>query len=184
MTMTGYRGVTAFPPVVALPVSLDRDIFLTSLMGEIADTLKDVVGPDEASGFISAAGERVGERINERYRTALAVRQLPRARIGEVLVDVSRRIASGYEIVEEQDDRIVLVNRSCSCTGKPARRPGMCMMTANVYGVIVAENLGYARVDLDRTAVDGVQACRISIYLAPGTGEKTGREYRKDRIPA
>jgi len=183
--MTGHRGVTAcFPPVEALPVSLDRDIFLTSMMGELARTVQDVVGPEEASSCISAAGERVGERINEGYRSALSVRELPRARVSEVLMDVSRRIASGFEILEEEDDRIVLVNRTCSCGGKAPGRAGMCMMTANVFGVIVAENLGYARVSLDRTTVDGVQACLLVIRLeAPTEGDKQGREYFKEGRP-
>lgn len=182
MTMTGHRRVTAcFPPVVALPVSLDRDIFLTSLMGEITSTLQDVVGPDEASGFISAAGERVAERINEGYKSALAVQELPRARISEVLVDVSRRVASGFEILEEEDDRIVMVNRTCSCGEKTTTRAGMCMLTVNVFGVIVAENLGYARVSLERKTVAGAPACVLLICLQPpGHEDKEGREYFRE----
>ena len=179
MTMFEHRRVTAcFPPLVSLPVSLDRDSFLTSLMGELASTLQDVVGPDEASGCMSAAGERVGELINEGYKSALSVQELPRSRISEVLVDVSRRIASGFEIVEEEDDRIVMINRTCSCGDKPREGGGMCVMTPNVLGVIVAENLGYARVVLERKPIGGVSACLLRIYFQSTGGEsKQGREY-------
>jgi hypothetical protein len=179
MTMIEHRRVTAsFPPLVALPVSLDRDSFLTSLMGELASTLQDVVGPDEASGCMSAAGERVGELINEGYKSALAVQELPRSRISEVLVDVSRRIASGFEIVEEEDDGIVMINRTCSCGDRPRAGGGMCVMTANVFGVIVAENLGYARVVLEREPIGGVSTCLLRIYFqSPGAEGNQGREY-------
>ena len=171
-----------FPPVVALPLSLDRDTFLTSLMGELAGTLEDVVGPDEASGFISLAGERVGEMINEGYKAALAVPRLPRARISEVLVDVSRRIQGGFYIVEEDDDRIVLANRFCPCGEQTQGCPSICRMTANVFGTIAAENLGYARVVFDRAMVDGAPACRIVVHLlaCPGSEGLPGREYFRD----
>jgi hypothetical protein len=177
--MTGHSAATAcFPPVVSLPVPLDRDIFLTSLMGELAGTLEEFVGADDAWGFISKASERVGEQINADYRAALAVPELPRARVSEVLVDVCRRIAGGFEVDDEDEERIVLVNRACSCG---AARPGMCTMTARVLGVIVAENLGYARVVLDRTTVDRVPACRVTIYLdsSSETAVQGGREYFK-----
>jgi predicted ArsR family transcriptional regulator len=177
------RGNSAalFPPVVALPLSLDRDTFLTSLMGELAGTLEDVVGPEEASDFISQAGERVGEIINEGYRNALSVPELPRGRISEVLVDVSRRIQGGFYVVDEDDEQIVLANRSCSCSDEPPGRPSMCRMTANVFGVITAENLGYARVVLDRAMVDGGSACRVVVHLQPAADpdEPEGWEYSR-----
>jgi len=177
--MIEHRRVTAcFPPLVALPVSLDRDSFLTSLMGELTSALQDVVGPDEASGCMSAAVERVGELINEGYKSALAVQELPRSRISEVLVDVSRRIASGFEIVEEEDGGIAMVNRTCSCGEKHRGGAGMCVLTANVLSVIVAENLGYARVVLERKPINGVAACLLRIYFQPpGDEAAQGREY-------
>lgn len=183
-TMPGYRTTACFPPVEALPLSLDRDSFLTSLIGDLASALEDVVGQGEASDCLSAAGERVGERINEGYRSALAVQELPRSRISEVLVDVNRRIGSGFEILSDEDDRIVMVNRTCSCGEKGPGSAGMCMMTANVLGVIVAENLGYARVSLERKMLHGMPACVLLICLERPTGkEELGREYVKGSSP-
>ena len=39
-----------------LPVLLNRDGFLRNLLRELTDTLQDVVGLEEASGFISVVG--------------------------------------------------------------------------------------------------------------------------------
>ena len=52
------------------------------------------------------------------------------------------------------------------------------MMTSNVFGNITAENLGYARVDLEETIADGAPGCRVVIHLnLPMDDQATGREY-------
>ena len=43
---------------------LDRDVFLRSLVRELAGTLEEVVGLEEASGYISVVGRAIGEQIN------------------------------------------------------------------------------------------------------------------------
>ena len=48
-----------------LPIALERDLFLRTLIRELAGTLQDVVGLEEASGFVSVVGQRVGEQINQ-----------------------------------------------------------------------------------------------------------------------
>ncbi|HYQ82784.1 MAG TPA: hypothetical protein VEP28_01985, partial [Rubrobacter sp.] len=46
-----------------LPIPLERDVFLRTLIRELSGTLQDVVGMEEASGFISVVGQRVGDQI-------------------------------------------------------------------------------------------------------------------------
>jgi hypothetical protein len=53
--------------VVSANVPLERDVFLRTLIRELAGTLQDVVGLEEASGFISVVGQRMGTQINEDY---------------------------------------------------------------------------------------------------------------------
>jgi hypothetical protein len=53
------------------------------------------------------------------------------------------------------------------------------MMTSNVFGSIAAENLGYAKVELQQTIAQGDPGCRVVVYLKL-TGESEaahGREY-------
>ena len=55
----------------------------------------------------------------------------------------------------------------------------MCMMTSNVFGAIAAQNLGYAKVELQETIAKGDAGCRVVVYLKP-TDEADaaeGREY-------
>jgi predicted ArsR family transcriptional regulator len=162
--------------VQGLPVALDRDAFLRSLIRELAGTLQEVVGLDEASGFISVVGQEIGERINESYLAALGVPRLDRAQVAAVLVDLKRRIKGDFFVIEEDEGKIVFGNRACPFAEKVVGRPAMCMMTSNVFGVIAAENLGYAKVVLEQTIAEGAPGCRVVVHLRP-TPEAAGREY-------
>lgn len=53
------------------------------------------------------------------------------------------------------------------------------MMTSNVFGVIAAENLGYAKVELQETIAKGDSGCRVVVYLksSPESEAREGREY-------
>ena len=42
-------------------VELERDVFLRTLVRELSGTLEEVVGLEEASGFISVVGQHMGE---------------------------------------------------------------------------------------------------------------------------
>lgn len=160
-------------------IPLDRDLFMRTLIRELAGTLENVVGIEDAAGFISVVGTTIGESIDQSYRKALKLEKLSRAQVADVLVDLKRRINGKFYIIEENDERIVLGNDACPFGEKVIGRPSMCMMTSNVFGNITAENLGYAKVKLEKTIAAGHGECRVVIYLQPmGEAVETdGREY-------
>jgi len=166
----------------AREVRLGRDEFLRRLLRELAGALQDVVGLEEASGYISIVGAAMAEHINGEYRRALSVERLSREQVASVLVDLKRRIQGDFFIVEETEDRIVLGNRACPFGEFVLGRPSLCMMTSNVFGAIAAENLGYAGVTLERTMAQGHPECRVIVHLRPDDHAAPGiREYfRKD----
>jgi hypothetical protein len=63
-----------------LPVLLERDVFMRTLLRELSGTLQDVIGVEESAGFISVVGQRMGDQINTQYRAALEVSCLTRDR--------------------------------------------------------------------------------------------------------
>jgi predicted ArsR family transcriptional regulator len=159
-------------------VTLERDLFLRRLLRELAGTLEDVVGIDEASGYISVVGAAIGEQIDAEYRRALGVERLSREQVARVLVDLKRRIQGDFYVIEETPERIVLGNRACPFGELVRDRPSLCMMTSNVFGRIAAENLGYARVELPETIARGHPGCRVVVRLVPGEApDPQGREY-------
>ncbi len=165
--------------VDTLNVPLDRDVFLRTLIRELSGTLQDVVGLEEASGFISVVAQTMGRQINQDYRSALEVSKLPHDKIADVLVDLKKRIQGDFYVIEQNDQKIVFGNRVCPFGEKVLGRPAMCMMTSNVFGIIAAENLGYAKVELQETIAEGASGCRIVVYLkpTPESEDAEGREY-------
>jgi predicted ArsR family transcriptional regulator len=169
------------PQIPLADVSLGRDLFLRSLIRELTGTLQDVVGLQEASGFISVVGQNIGAAIDREYRQALQVDHLSREQVTDVLVDLKRRIHGDFYVIEESDERIVLGNRRCPFEDKVRDRPALCMMTSNVFGSIAAENLGYAKVELQQTIARGAPECRVVVHLKPSEASDAadGREYVK-----
>jgi predicted ArsR family transcriptional regulator len=165
--------------VQTLDVSLERDIFLRTLVRHLAGTLQDVVGLEEASGFVSVVGQRIGEDINAAYTSALEVRELSRQQVADVLVYLKRRIQGDFYVIEEDDEKIVLGNRACPFGEKVIGRPALCMMTSNVFGHIAAQNLGYAKVVLEETIARGGSGCRVVVHLksTDAAQQADGREY-------
>jgi predicted ArsR family transcriptional regulator len=172
---------TAPTSLASLAVPLERDVFLRNLIRELSGTLQDVVGIEEASGFISVVGQRIGDQINQDYKRALQVERLDRGQVAQVLVDLKRRIQGTFYVIEESEEKIVLGNRNCPFADKVIGRPAMCMMTSNVFGVIAAENLGQAKVVLNETIAEGAAGCRVTVYLksTPESDTARGREYFK-----
>ena len=164
-----------------LDLPLERDLFLRVLIRELSGTLQDVVGLEEASGFVSVVGQRVGDVIDGQYKAALGVSNLSREQVADVLVDLKRRIRGDFFIIEESDEKIVFGNRMCPFADKVIDRPSLCMMTSNVFGSIAAENLGYAKVELQQAIARGDAVCRVVVYLkpTPESDAAEGREYVK-----
>ncbi|HYW20493.1 MAG TPA: methanogen output domain 1-containing protein [Nodularia sp. (in: cyanobacteria)] len=162
-----------------LNLPLERDVFLRILLRELAGTLQDIVGLEEASGFISVVGERMGRQINQDYKSALEISKLSRVQVADVLVDLKKRIQGDFYIIEQNEQKIVFGNRVCPFVEKVLDRPAMCMMTSNVFGTIAASNLGYAKVELQETIAKRASECRVTLYLKPTAEaeEAEGIEY-------
>ncbi len=148
-------------------VLLERDVFMRTLIRELSGTLQDLVGLEEAAGFVSIVGQNMGQQIDRAYRLALGTEHLTREQVAAVLVDLKRRIQGDFYVIEESDDKIVFGNRACPFAEKVLGRPSMCMMTSNVFGSIAADNLGYAKVELQETIAEGHAGCRVVVHLQP-----------------
>ena len=160
-------------------IPLERDLFMRTLIRELSGLLEEMIGLDEASGFISVVGQNIGSEIDQTYRHALKVPKLNRQQVSKVLVDLKHRINGDFYIIEQDDEKIVLGNRSCPFGDKVKDRPSLCMMTSNVFGTITAENLGYAKVALDKSIARGDSECHAVVYLQATDEAETsdGLEY-------
>jgi predicted ArsR family transcriptional regulator len=169
-----------------LPIELHRDVFLRNLLRELAGTLQDVVGIEEASGYITVVGRSIGKQIDTEYKKALAVDNLSKEQVAQVLVDLKKRIEGDFFVIEETEDRIVFGNRTCPFGEMVLDRPSLCMMTSNVFGYIAAQNLGYAAVELEQTIAQGAPGCRVVVHLRPTDqlGQATREYFRANESAA
>ncbi|WP_208827737.1 methanogen output domain 1-containing protein [Streptomyces ficellus] len=171
-------------PAREADVGLDRDVFMRGLVRELATSLETVVGLEEASGYISLVGQSVGTQINASYTAALGVPRLTREQVADVLVDLKQRIRGDFYLISQDEEKIVLGSRSCPFAEKVEGRESMCMMTSNMFGTIAAQNLGYARVELEETIARGSSGCRVVVHLTPDLEidehDEPGREYFGD----
>lgn len=173
-------------PVRDADVSLERDGFLRTLLRHLSGTLEEIVGLDQAAGFVSVVGGRMGQEIDAMYREALGVQRLDRSEVAEVLVDLKRRIQGDFYLIHADDERIVLGNRACPFGEKVLGRPSLCMMTSNVFGAIAAENLGYAKVELQEAIARGDDGCRVVVHLGHTDEAEAaeGRQYFQTELDA
>jgi predicted ArsR family transcriptional regulator len=162
----------------ALDVPLERDLFMRKMLRELTGTLEDVVGVEDAAGYVSVVGSAMGQWIDKQYRQALSVDHLDVEQVSQVFVDLKGRIGGDFYIVSCDENRIVIGNRTCPFGQMAHDRPSMCMMTSNVFGRIAADNLGYARVELQETIAQSAKECRIVVHLEPRDGAPADeREY-------
>lgn len=169
----------AIPPVKNLDVALDRDVFLRNLLRELSGTLEELIGLEEASGYISIVGQKIADWINEDYRNASQLETLPVEMLAQVLVDLKDRIDGGFSLVSLDDEKIVLTNNRCPFGNSVVGRRSLCMMTSTVFGTLTADNLGYAKVVLRETIAAGDKCCNVIVYLKPPTNADAlnGIEY-------
>ena len=160
-------------------IPLQRDLFMRTLLRHLSGTLQNVVGIEEASGFISLVGQEMGEEIGGMYRRALSVNRLSADQIAGVLVDLKRRIHGDFFVIEQTDEKLVLGNRACPFGSAVEGRPALCMMTSNVFGSIAARDAGYAKVEIQEAIARGDAGCRVVVHLKPSDEAQSaqGREY-------
>jgi len=153
--------------ISAPPAGLDRDVFLRQLLRELAGVLEEVVGLQEAEGFVALVGQRIADWMDAGYRQAYGADALSAKEVAEVLVDLKRRIQGGFRLVSISDEEILLSNDRCPFGELVRGRISLCQMTTSVFGTITAENLGYARVQIEESIAAGFPGCKVRISLIP-----------------
>jgi len=175
------KAIAFINDVKDLQVPLERDGFCRTIIRELSGLLEDVVGLEEASGFISVVGQNIGNFIDNEYKNALQVDNLSTEQVAQVLVDLKDRINGDFYIKEMTDSKIIFGNSRCPFEDKVKDRTSLCMMTSNVFGTIASNNLGYAKVELKQTIARGDSGCHVVVYFKTNeeADNANGIEYIK-----
>jgi predicted ArsR family transcriptional regulator len=155
----------------------DRDMFLRRMLRELSGTLEEIVGLEQAEGFVGVVGQRIADWLDPVYRQTYGVSALDAEQLAATLVDLKRRIGGDFSIEECRPDRIVLVNRACPFGDMVRGRMSLCRMTVSVFGTLAAENQGYSRITIDKAIARGDGGCRVIIDLGGEGKEDGGTEF-------
>lgn len=168
--------MTEAPTTLQHSPGIGKDLFMRSVLRELVGILEQTIGEREAEAYINHVGLALGRTLNEDYRASFAMEILDARRVAAALVDLKARIDGGFSIETLDAERIVLVNTACPFGDKVIGRPSLCRMTANVFGHIAAENLGYARVRIDKAIARGDAGCRVTIEIGEPAEPPCARE--------
>ncbi len=146
--------------------AIEKDTFMRSMLRELVGILEQTVGEREAEAYVNHVGLSLGRALNADYRRSFSLDKLDVRHVAATLVDLKARIDGGFAIESVDDEKIVLVNSACPFGDKVIGRPSLCRMTANVFGHIAAENLGYARVRIDEAIARGDTRCRVTVTIS------------------
>lgn len=152
-------------------IDRSREQFLGRVVGALSHALETVFGEDDTKAFVTAVGTQVGREWNAEYRQAVGATALDPAQVAAALVDLKSRIDGEFEVQSIEKDRIVLCNSRCPFGDNVEGKPSMCQMTSSVFGRIVADNLGYARISIPESIAKGDASCRVVVDL-----EETGAD--------
>ncbi|MBR2655615.1 MAG: transcriptional regulator [Loktanella sp.] len=156
-------------------IQLTRTGFFLDMISQISTALEEVVGLEDAEGYFALVGSAIGADLGRQYRAELGHDDLSTDEIGQVLVDLKKRIDGGFRIESVEDNKITLVNTRCPFGSHVVGRRSLCMMTSNVFGIISAEASGRASVDIEEAFATGHDRCRVVVYL--NTPSSPGQQY-------
>ncbi len=146
---------------------LDREKFMVDVISELGSTLQSVVGKNQSAHMVSCVGSVIGHKLNQRYVEKNGGKPLDQLAVADAMVDLKDDIGGAFKVDTHYKDGIKLTNTCCPFGAAVDGKPSLCMMTANVFGTIAAQNLGYARVNLKKTIARGDKACEVLVHLQP-----------------
>ncbi|WP_309381730.1 methanogen output domain 1-containing protein [Cerasicoccus frondis] len=160
----------------------DRDQFLRELVTEIATTLQDVVGMEEAEGFVKMVGLRLGQKINEDYTTAEDIGHWSMEDLANVLIDLKAKINGGFSVESIDEDKIVLVNSRCPFGELAVGRPSLCHLTSSVFGQVASSHFGYSSVEITESIARGDHRCRVIVALNPDVATQGSVHFHRGKV--
>jgi predicted ArsR family transcriptional regulator len=151
---------------------MDQKSFFLEMVLNLSSVLEQVIGLQDAEGYLALVGKKVGHDIYESQKANNDDGNIPIERLSEILVELKSRIRGGFSIESIEDGKITLVNTDCPFGPRVAGHESLCMMTSSVFGTISAEAFGHANVDIQQSIATGHGGCRVVVNLndlsAPG----------------
>jgi anti-sigma regulatory factor (Ser/Thr protein kinase)/predicted ArsR family transcriptional regulator len=160
------------PEEAGVDGTFGRESFLRALVVNLASSIEAEHGPAAAGALIEEVGTDVGGRMEDEYRRARGiVGRLSPEQMGELFVRLKAAIGGDFHVISIDDEQILLGNTRCPFGDAVRRAPGLCHMTASVFGGIAARNGTDGEVRIHERISAGDPGCLVSVRLTPAAEE-------------
>jgi len=96
----------------------------------------------------------------------------------DVIISLKNQIGGNFSRASAPPGVIRVVNSCCPFGDNVREAPGLCRMTASVFGGIAARNFGYGKVEMKKRIALNDDCCEVCIYTdAESARDKPGDEY-------
>ena len=131
-----------------IPVKMNRDIFLTHIISELAFNLDKT----QLKDALTKVGLKLGKQIDALYKQFYGVEKLNIDQLTNAVIDIEKKIGAEFAIVEKTPEKIILRNTRCPFGNDNIKKcPEVCSITSNIFGTIAAKNSEYSKVCLKKT---------------------------------
>lgn len=154
---------------------MTKERFLASTIHHLAHTLETVAGVEEAEAFLSTVGAELAQELSDDQNTQPGGEPSASQALSQRLIGVETGIGAAFELVEQEENRIVLENHSCPFGQQIVGTRSVCMVTANLLGHLASKDTGYAKIHLEKTIARGDRMCRVNVSL--DENDRPGLEY-------
>jgi anti-sigma regulatory factor (Ser/Thr protein kinase)/predicted ArsR family transcriptional regulator len=147
-----------------------RESLLRALVVQLMHSVELHHGPEALRSAINQVGVDLGQQVEAEYRAARRLAgTLTPEQLGECLTRFKATIGGEFEVSEVSASRLVLTASRCPFGPGVRRTPGLCRLTAGVFGGVATRNVpgGEVSVQLEERIAVGDPACRIVVWLQP-----------------
>jgi predicted ArsR family transcriptional regulator len=155
--------MSSVPP--PLKLELDREKMLSECVRAFGVMIEDVVGADDARGYVSIVGERIGEFVAAEIAKGVDFESLSIDQTADLLVEVQNLLGGCFDVEVQNGHQIRLTNTQCPYSTQYAGRQSLCTLTSSIMGTVASMCNGQARVQLLETIAQNGACCRAVVHL-------------------
>ena len=141
------------------------DLFEKSLCGIMA-TMGMLLHPTIIQQSLRRIGAKIGRDVASEYqRTHTVGRPFSREDFVRCIEHLGESWGCGYRKVEEETDRIEFCVGTCPLADAATQYPDICELENGIFGGIAGDELGFAKVCVNRSNGASPKYCRILVHI-------------------
>lgn len=142
----------------------DRETFMVDLLAHLGDVMRDAIGPEEIENLISAVSYRMARDVMAENRGETGGGRTAQE-AAAMLVRLKSQIGGAFDISRQDDSSVEFRGCGCPFGERVKGRSALCQMTAGIFGRVMADTAGYARVTVAESIARGHDGCKVIVEL-------------------